>query len=89
MTYLVELIKEKQPEIDKNTVEYVLTYLIKEGHLSYTIQYHYDIYSFYKKCLEHYESLGLQRKRVVADTCEHFKIKKTHLYNIINNFSTK
>jgi hypothetical protein len=87
--YLVEIIKDKKPEVDVKTVEYVISYLMKEGHMSYTVEYHYDIFTFYKKCLEHYESLGLQRKRVVMDTCEHFKIKKTHLYNIINNFSTK
>ncbi len=87
MIYLVELIKETKPEIDSNAIEYVVSFLIKEGHLSYTVQYHFDIYTFYIKSLEHYKTLGLPRKSAFIDTREHFKISERNLYRIISNFA--
>jgi hypothetical protein len=89
MKYLVELVKKNKPDVEDSTLEYVVSFLIKEGHLSYTIQYHYDIFDFYTKALERYNELGLQKKCAFIDTTEHFKIKKSQLYNIIKQFSKK
>lgn len=83
MTYLVELIKEKNKEVDEKTVEYVVSYLIKEGHLSYTIQYHYEVIQFFKKCVEHYKSLDLPVKCAVQDTCQHFSVSESWIYKLI------
>lgn len=87
MRYLVDLIKEKRPDADDSTIEYIISFFIKEGYISYTVQYHYDIYQFYVKAVEHYASIGLKKKCALIDTQDHFKIKRSHLYNIIRNFS--
>lgn len=89
MNYLIELIKKENPEAESRTVEYVISYLMKEGHIVYTIQYHFDVYDFYSKALSHYESIGLQKKCAFIDTLDHFGLKKSQLYNIINEFSKK
>jgi hypothetical protein len=87
MKYLVELIKKKNPEESTQSIEYVVNYLVKEGYISYTVQYHWDIYDFYSKLIVHYKGLNLPKKCAILDTCEHFKLSKAHLYRIINNFS--
>lgn len=86
MKYLVEVIKGKNPEVEEKTLEYVITYLMKEGHISYTVQYHFDIYDFYKKAVEHYRGIGLSKKCAIQDTCEHFKITDRWIYRIIKKF---
>jgi hypothetical protein len=86
MRYLVELIKEKEPEADIKTVEYVVSFLMKEGHMSYTVEYHYEIYSFFNTCMEHYKSLGLAKKCAISDTCEHFDITEQWLYKLLKKF---
>jgi hypothetical protein len=86
MTYLIELIKDKKPEVDVKTVEYVVNYLIKEGHISYTIQYHYEIYDFYNKCLTHYKNLNLPSKCAMQDTCQHFDITEQWIYKLLKKF---
>lgn len=84
MRYLVELIKDKNPQAD---IEYTVLFLMKEGYLSYTVQYHYDIYEFYQKAIEHYKTLSLPKKCAFIDTLQHFKIKKSQLYNILKEHS--
>ncbi len=83
MNFLVNLIEKENPHLDKKTIEYVITYLNKEGHIVYTVQYYYDIFQFYSKSLDHYTTLGLQKKCARIDTCDHFKISEPHLYRII------
>jgi hypothetical protein len=89
MNFLVTLIEKEKEDLDKKTIEYVIKYLYKEGHMSYTVQYHYEIYQFYSKALAHYESIGLQKKCAFIDTCQHFDIGKTNLYDIIKAHSAK
>jgi hypothetical protein len=89
MRYLVELVKEQTPDVPEKKIEYIITYLMKEGHISYTVEYHWDIYQFYIKSIEHYKSLGLKRKCAFIDTLDHFKISERTLYYIIKNFTAK
>lgn len=89
MKYLIELVQKEKPDVDKKTLEYVISYLYKEGHISSTVQDHYDIYEFYIKALQHYTNLGLQKKCATQDTMIHFKISQSHLYRIIDAFSQK
>jgi hypothetical protein len=83
MNFLVNLVEKENTELDKKTIEYVIKYLNKEGYISYTVQYYYDIFEFYSKSVDHYKGLGLQKKCAMIDTCEHFKISEPHLYRII------
>jgi AraC-like DNA-binding protein len=86
MKYLVELVQKEQPEVPHDKIEYIISYLTKEGYLSYTVQYHYDIYDFYLKAKEHYKNLNLEKKCALIDTVDHFKISERHLYRIIKQF---
>jgi uncharacterized protein (DUF608 family) len=81
--YLVKLIKDKKPEVDVKTVEYVITYLMKEGHMAYTVEYHYEICDFFKKCVDHYKTLDLPIKCAVQDTCQHFGITERWIYMLL------
>jgi hypothetical protein len=83
MRYLVDLIKDKNPEA---TIEFTVSFLMKEGYLSYTVQYHFEIYEFFKKCSDHYKEIGLSNKAAIADTCEHFKTSERTLYRIRKAF---
>lgn len=88
MNFVYELIKKENPDIPKEAVEYVLTFLAKRGVLSYTLQYHYEIYDFYIKLVEHYKSLNIDKKSAFFDTMQHFNISMGFLYKIINEFSS-
>ena len=87
MKYLIELVQKEKTDLDKKTVEYVVTWLLKEGHIVYTVEYHYDIYEFFNKALTHYTEIGLQKKCAVQDTMIHFKVSQRHLYRILKSFA--
>jgi hypothetical protein len=89
MKYLVELVQKEQPEVPYEKIEYIISYLTKEGYISYTVQYHYDIFDFYNKAVDHYNSLGLHKKCAVLDTMEHFRISESWLYKIIKTFTVQ
>lgn len=82
---LVDNVLNSKENLDKKTIEYTIKYLEVNNLVSFRVDYHHDIYVFYKKALAHYLDLGLSKKAAKIDTMIHFDISKNTLYRIIKS----
>lgn len=68
--------------IDEETVKQ----LIKDGVVSWTYDYHYDIYRFYCDLIDNYSGQKKAKTYAMIDTCLHFNLSRTHFYRIRSIF---
>ena len=83
MSYVAEIIARECPECQ---AERVATILIRNGITNPTVEYHYEIFTYFKRKLEQYANCKKPIREATLDTLDYFNISRFLLLRIRKQF---